>query len=45
LGEPIFVERGSCAGCEVKAYGTSLTHARKNMKDICGECQDAKEVD
>lgn len=35
----IFAAQGPCEECPAEAYGTSRTHARKNMKAECRECR------
>ena len=40
--EGVFTAEGLCANCNVKGYGTSRTHAKKNRNSICGNCKKNK---
>ncbi len=40
--EEVFTVKGLCANCDVKGYGMSRTHARKNRNSICITCKKNK---
>jgi len=40
--EGVFTVKGLCANCDVKGYGTSHTHAKKNRNSICSTCKKNK---